>query len=130
MSSIIRKVPNGLSPDAAPSKNGEVKKVLIDLSGLERHESTATNDRDMRDNVFENAEIVVDFHPSPVSDLYQFGRAIHSTNDFTIPGYLHMGEDGVYTGPISRWAFRILCERLPPYRSFIFAGGFNDHKVS
>lgn len=54
---------------------------------------------------------------------------MQSTNDFVIPGPLHMNEDGQYTGPISRWACRIECERLPPYRAFIYAGGFDDQQV-
>jgi hypothetical protein len=72
-----------------------------------------------------------DMESNPLYDLYQIGRAIYSTNDIVIPGYIHMSEDdGIYTGPVSRYACRILCERLPPYRSFIFAGGLNDAKVS
>lgn len=66
----------------------------------------------------------------PLRDRFQLGRALQSTNDFIVPGQLHQGEDGSYTGPISRWACRIECERLPPFRCFIFAGGFNERKVS
>lgn len=64
----------------------------------------------------------------PCHDRFQIGRAVRSTNDFIVPGPLHLGDDGIYTGPVSRWAVRIECERLPPYRTFIYAGGFNDHK--
>jgi hypothetical protein len=70
--------------------------------------------------------LIMEYESSPFYDLYQFGRAIHSTNDFILPGYLHSNEEGIYTGPISRYSFHILCERLPPFRSFIFAGGFNE----
>ena len=92
-------------------------------------EDEDNDDHPMDNNDQESPPVFVDFQSSPLYDCYQFGRLANSTNDFIIPGHLHMGEDGVYTSPVSRWAFRILCERLPPFRSFIFAGGFNDAKV-
>jgi hypothetical protein len=97
--------------------------------------TSSDEDEDNDDHPMDNNDqetsppVFVDFQSSPLYDCYQFGRLANSTNDFIIPGHLHMGEDGVYTSPVSRWAFRILCERLPPFRSFIFAGGFNDAKV-
>jgi hypothetical protein len=91
-------------------------------TGKEEHEEDNQMDNEMETILFE-------FPPSPVTDVFQFGRMANSTNDFIIPGHLHMGEDGVFTSAVSRWSFRIVCERLPPYRSFIFAGGFNDAQV-
>lgn len=46
-----------------------------------------------------------------------------------IPGALHLNEDGHYTGPVSRWFCRVECERLPPYRASIYAGGLDDEQV-
>jgi hypothetical protein len=71
-------------------------------------------------------DFIIEYIPDPLYDVFQIGRSIYSTNDIVVPGQLHLGEDGVYTGPLSRWACRIVCERLPPFRSFIYAGGFND----
>ena len=66
----------------------------------------------------------------PRYDMFQVGRAVHSTNDFVVPGQIHEEIDGLMKGPVSRHACRILCERLPPYRCFIYAGGFDQAKVS
>lgn len=71
-------------------------------------------------------EIVFEYVSDPLHDMFQLGRAVNSTNDFIIPGQLHLSDDGNYTSPVSRWACRIVCERLPPFRSFIYAGGFSD----
>jgi hypothetical protein len=74
-------------------------------------------------------EVVVELTSCPDRDVFQIGRAIHSTNDWVLPGYIHLGDDGFYCGPLGRWACRIECERTPPYRCFVFAGGFNDNHV-
>jgi hypothetical protein len=65
----------------------------------------------------------------PLKDVFQLGRAAYSSNDFIVPGELHYGADSLPSGPISRRACRIECERLPPFRCFLLAGGFNEHKV-
>lgn len=104
------------------------KKIVFDVTGLERTDSSVA--QSPTESCQPSSSLTtVTFRYSPIYDSFQFGRAVHSTNDYIIPGYLHMGEDGVYTGPVSRWAFRVLSERLPPYRSFLFAGGFNDCQV-
>ncbi len=71
----------------------------------------------------------MDCYLNPLSDRFQIGRALHSTNDIVIPGALHLNEDGHYTGPVSRWCCRVECERLPPYRARIYAGGLDDEQV-
>jgi hypothetical protein len=76
-----------------------------------------------------NPKVFLKYSIDPLRDRYQLGRAVRSSNDFIIPGHLHVGEDGTFTGPISRWACRIECERVPPFRSFIYAGGFDMKKV-
>lgn len=74
--------------------------------------------------------VVVEYAYDPCKDVFQLGRAVNGGNDFIVPGVLHVDDEGCTTGPISRWACRIECERLPPFRSFIFAGGFDPiHKV-
>jgi hypothetical protein len=50
--------------------------------------------------------------------------------DYVVKGPLHNDIYGNMCGPVSRLACRIECERLPPYRCFIYAGGFNRKKVS
>lgn len=71
------------------------------------------------------------FQSDPTRDMFQLGRAVNGGNDFVVPGVLHVDDEGCTTGPISRWACRIECERLPPFRSFVYACGFDPvHKVS
>lgn len=62
---------------------------------------------------------------NPLRDVFQVGRAMAGGNDFTVPGVLHVDDEGCTTGPVSRYACRIECERLPPFRVFIYAGGFD-----
>ena len=71
---------------------------------------------------------------STVVDVYQLGR-MHAGggNDFVIRGKLHeervselveVHGDAAVCGPVSRYACRIECERFPPYKCFIYAGGY------
>lgn len=63
-------------------------------------------------------------------DVFQVGRAVNGGNDFIVPGVLHVDDEGCTTGPVSRWACRVECERLPPFRSFVYACGFDPvHQV-
>ena len=94
-------------------------------------EVTSPVSRSMNPNELRDLdEIVIEYGNDPTKDIFQLGRAVHSTNDIVLPGYIHLADDGNYTGPLSRWACRIECERVPPFRSFIYAGGFNDQRVS
>jgi len=61
----------------------------------------------------------IEYNLDENSDMFQFGRA--TTNDFILPGLI------TNKGPtMSRYAFRIQCERSPPYSCRIIAGGFDD----
>lgn len=74
---------------------------------------------------------LLEYKQNPLYDLFQVGRSAHSGNDFIVPGEVHLDEEGCMAGAVSRWACRIECERLPPFRSFIYAGGFEKgDKVS
>jgi len=60
----------------------------------------------------------IEFSPDEDTDLFQFGRA--PTNDFVINGV------STQQGPtMSRYSFRIICKRSPPYTCRIVAGGFD-----
>jgi hypothetical protein len=69
--------------------------------------------------------VVLEYQADPTRDVFQVGRAVNGGNDFVVPGVLHVDDEGCTTGPISRWACRIESERLPPFRSFIYACGFD-----
>jgi hypothetical protein len=72
----------------------------------------------------------IEFRPDCTKDIYQIGRAVNVKNDFVLPGQIHIDEFGNTSGPISRFACRIECERLPPFRCFIFSGGFGGNATS
>lgn len=61
----------------------------------------------------------------PSRDVFQIGRAANGGNDFMVRGAVHANKEGCAVGPVSRYACRIECERLPPFRAFIKAGGFD-----
>lgn len=60
--------------------------------------------------------------------MFQVGRMLVAQNDFVVRGPLHMDSYGALCGPVSRYACRIECERLPPFRTFIYAAGENTLK--
>jgi hypothetical protein len=76
----------------------------------------------------ENSTYELHYKTDPTMDMYQLGRSL-TGNDFIVTGMLHVDESGCTAGPLSRYACRIYSERLPPFRSFIFAGGFDYDKV-
>ena len=63
-------------------------------------------------------------------DMFQVGRL--PGNDIVVRGPLRSygsaeaGQRPQLTGPVGRHACRLLCERLPPFRTWIFAGGFDE----
>jgi hypothetical protein len=69
--------------------------------------------------------VIQPFAADPSMDVYQIGRASGWGNDFTVLGTLHVDDEGSYAGPVSRWACRIECERLAPWRCFLYAGGLD-----
>ena len=77
---------------------------------------------------YDNSSYELDYKTDPTMDMYQIGRSL-TGNDFIVTGMLHVDESGCTAGPLSRFACRIYCERLPPFRSFIFAGAFDTDKV-
>ena len=118
-------------------------------NGLEECQIHTLDAKDVHDGIFERSRKYIQFNSSmasvsgggkvalleykqnPLYDLFQVGRSAHSGNDFIVPGEVHLDEEGCMAGAVSRWACRIECERLPPFRSFIYAGGFEKgDKVS
>jgi hypothetical protein len=58
-------------------------------------------------------------------DMFQLGRA--DSNDLITRGYFPVESAG--RGTVSHLACRILCERSPPHRAFLFAGSPNSNQV-
>ena len=142
---IYRKVANGVVPrdvfvqDAEgeeagrPIPAGPSIHFHLDArpSQSRRHLHQALQEEIVDDSADEQHRVaVLTYKASPVTDMFQIGRAVNGGNDFVLPGVLHVDNEGCATGPVSRWACRIECERLPPFRCLIYAGGFDPlHQV-
>jgi hypothetical protein len=107
-----RKIPNGIKP--VDSTN---------LASIDSIKSTQLSPFIM-EGYFENNRFIINFVADPTKDVFQIGRSECSSNDFVVRGYCHEDRSSKkYTGPTGRYACRIVCNRLPPYQSFIFAAG-------
>jgi len=72
--------------------------------------------------------VTVEYVPDAREDMFQLGRMIVPQNDFVVRGPLHLDAGGVLCGPVSRYACRLSCARLPPYDCALFAAGFNNDR--
>ena len=75
-----------------------------------------------------STRVTVEYVPDAREDMFQLGRMIVPQNDFVVRGPLHLDSGGVLCGPVSRYACRLACSRLPPYECKLFAAGFNNEK--
>eukprot|EP01116_Phalansterium_solitarium_P015531 TRINITY_DN3436_c0_g1_i2.p1 TRINITY_DN3436_c0_g1~~TRINITY_DN3436_c0_g1_i2.p1 ORF type:complete len:384 (-),score=58.26 TRINITY_DN3436_c0_g1_i2:902-1984(-) len=66
---------------------------------------------------------LIEYGPDANTDLFQVGRMPTTMNQFVVPGYWNAQE-----GMMSRYAFRIQCERAAPFRCHIFAAGFDENR--
>ncbi|XP_051982673.1 E3 ubiquitin-protein ligase pellino homolog 1-like [Xyrauchen texanus] len=76
--------------------------------------------------------VVVEYTHDSTTDMFQIGRSTESPIDFvvmdTVPG-CHSHSDTLSSqSTISRFAFRIVCQREPPYTARIYAAGFDSSK--
>eukprot|EP00519_Triparma_laevis_P003038 CAMPEP_0182498678 /NCGR_PEP_ID=MMETSP1321-20130603/6805_1 /TAXON_ID=91990 /ORGANISM="Bolidomonas sp., Strain RCC1657" /LENGTH=336 /DNA_ID=CAMNT_0024702763 /DNA_START=46 /DNA_END=1053 /DNA_ORIENTATION=+ len=72
--------------------------------------------------------VVTSYIPDQALDMFQLGRLAVKQNDFCFRGPLTSNERGQFCGPVSRYAARIMCERTPPYSTWICAAGFDNKK--
>ncbi|GMH82734.1 hypothetical protein TL16_g09361 [Triparma laevis f. inornata] len=72
--------------------------------------------------------VVTSYIPDEALDMYQLGRLAVKQNDFCFRGPLTSNERGQFCGPVSRYAARIMCERTPPFSTWICAAGFDNKK--
>jgi pellino protein len=79
----------------------------------------------LRDGPFTESDIVYECRSDPTRDVYQVGRA--EDNDVVVKGPVRYSRanPGLCSGSVSRYACRVECDRLPPYRAFIYAGGLD-----
>ncbi|KAG5899513.1 hypothetical protein JTB14_008202 [Gonioctena quinquepunctata] len=78
-----------------------------------------------------NHAVIVEYTNDEDTDMFQIGRSSESPIDFvvmdTIPGD-KMGETKVNQSTISRFACRILCDRVNPKIARIYAAGFDTSR--
>ena len=72
--------------------------------------------------------VVTEYIPDAAADMYQLGRLQVRQNDFVVKGPLTKNDRGQFCGPISRYAARVMCSRLPPYEAFVCAAGFDSKR--
>lgn len=62
------------------------------------------------------------------SDMFQVGRSLG--NNLIIGGSLHLDKTNRIGSSVSKFACRIVCQRSPPYKCYLYASGFdNDKKI-
>ena len=76
----------------------------------------------------ERRVVMWEYAPDVERDMFQFGRldGASSRNDHVIRGHLHRDARVGKTGPTSRYAFRVLCDRDGGSAPRIFAAGFDS----
>ncbi len=116
-----RKIPNGFQIKSAKGTNQIVTRRVV-AGNFEHLLDSSLTSASTRSGKFVVTEMVSD----PSKDYYQFGRSNDGSNDFVIRGPIKLKKNNTIFGSVSRYAMRIECERLPPYKCFIFAGGFNS----
>ncbi|XP_053801948.1 E3 ubiquitin-protein ligase pellino homolog 2 isoform X1 [Vidua chalybeata] len=76
--------------------------------------------------------VIVEYINDRDTDMFQVGRSTESPIDFvvtdTISGNQNTDETQITQSTISRFACRIVCDRIPPYTARIFAAGFDSSK--
>ena len=60
------------------------------------------------------------------TDLFQLGRSSSAANAIVVKGPQWLGKKSQNVGPVSRYACRIVVDRLSPYRARVYAGGLDD----
>ena len=78
----------------------------------------------------ERRVVMWEYAPDVERDMFQFGRldGASSRNDHVIRGRLHRDARVGKTGPTSRYAFRVLCDRDGSSAPRIFAAGFDSRR--
>eukprot|EP01038_Epipyxis_sp_PR26KG_P009504 gene9504-12804_t len=112
-----RKLPNGYS---IPNLSHQ-QEVNNDFESGIIFSFPEINDRPTR-----NTKVGFEFDPT--KDSFNLGRSTSSSIDLDIPGVIHVDESGLIGGPVSRFACRIECSRLAPFKSYIYAGCLDENK--
>lgn len=124
---LRRKLPNGFRP-ADGTGAGPKARICFTSTTMHSPLHRTSTSHASASTPLPNSMGTVEYMQSPLWDSFQLGRAAYSSNDFILPGELHYGSDSLPSGPVSRRACRIDCERLPPYRCYLYAGGFSEQQ--
>lgn len=112
--------------DKLHSSSTNKKKRSTDASHSVTMSVAGTRDADGK--ITEPQRVTVEYVPDARHDMFQLGRMIVPQNDFVVRGPLHLDAGGILCGPVSRYACRLSCSRLPPYRCTLYAAGFNQER--
>jgi hypothetical protein len=128
--------PNTLNPGVSPwlehdtSIDGVVGVIAAGVGTLARNTGVSDVPSPSVDSPFQSS-LIIQYISDPTRDIFQIGRSEDDNcNDFICKGPIHDDVNGIPCGTVSRIACRIVCDRLPPYRSWLFASGFSSTKVS
>ena len=72
--------------------------------------------------------VVTEYIPDEALDMFQLGRLMVKQNDIVVRGPLTSNSKGQFCGPVSRYAARIMCSRLPPYDCYVCSAGFDSKR--
>lgn len=113
-----------LSPSPPPSST---RSSFVSIVNPFSHSLSLGNNRHRRQHSYSKKSISIEYGYDPTKDIFQIGR-LEAGNDFVVKGPLHTDDAkglNLQFGPVSRYGCRIECERTPPFKCFLYAGGFD-----
>lgn len=140
-----KNIPNGIQkcvvdPNSVAKESRASASHIISMTVTNAHHDAIKWDMGNSNSLIGEAggetKVIIRYKSDPSKDMFQIGRMSEPLNDWTLRGPLHgdtqhgrtRGPRG-QTGPVSRFACRIECDRLPPFKCRLFAAGFNADKV-
>ena len=72
--------------------------------------------------------ITFEYSSDKTMDLFQIGRLVSPEIDISLRGPVHVDKNGVVCGPVSRYSCRVLCERMHPFRCFVYSSAFDSRR--
>ncbi|KAK5857362.1 hypothetical protein PBY51_010614 [Eleginops maclovinus] len=113
---------NGVKPSTVHILNTPQASKAVNCKG--QHSISYTLSR--------NHTVVVEYCHDKDTDMFQIGRSTESPIDFVVTDTVAGGQEGEETpitqSTISRFACRVVCERVPPFTARIYAAGFDSSK--
>uniref|UniRef100_A0A2K5D1K0 Uncharacterized protein n=1 Tax=Aotus nancymaae TaxID=37293 RepID=A0A2K5D1K0_AOTNA len=115
-------------------KANEVKPSTVHVACIPQAAKAVSNkDQHSISHTLSRAQtVVVEYTHDSNTDMFQIGRSTESPIDFvvtdTVPGSQSNSDTQSVQNTISRFAYRITCERNPPFTAWTYAAGFDSSK--